>query len=55
MPSLMPACKPTGKHRQGDETLCTLAAFKEVIDKVRPVDWTAECRVLGILPLFGWK
>jgi acid phosphatase len=44
----LPACKATGKHREGDETLCTLEAFKEVIEKVRPVDWSQECRVPGI-------
>lgn len=45
------ACKSAGKHRDGDESLCTLAAFREVIEKVRPVDWSAECRVPGIFPL----
>jgi hypothetical protein len=42
----MIACQPVGKHRNGDESLCTLEAFKEVVEKVRPKDWTLECRLL---------
>ena len=43
----MIACKPSGKHREGDESLCTLKAFKEVIEKVRPVNLKKECRLIG--------
>jgi hypothetical protein len=43
----MEACKPSGKHREGDESLCTLEAFKEVVEKIRPGDWSQECRLIG--------
>ena len=43
------ACKPVGKHREGDESFCTLEAFREVIEKIRPVDWYKECRVPGMI------
>jgi hypothetical protein len=44
---LIVACKPSRKHREGDESLCTLEAFKEVIEKVRPLDVKEECRLIG--------
>jgi acid phosphatase len=50
--SLIVACKPSGKHREGDESLCTFAAFKEAIEKVRPEDWKSECRLLGRTLIF---
>jgi acid phosphatase len=40
-------CMGKGKHREGDETLCTLDAFREIVEKVRPVNWKEECRVRG--------
>jgi len=43
-------CKEKGKHHEGDETLCTLDAFKEIVEKVRPVNWKEECRVRGTCP-----
>ena len=46
------ACKPMGKHREGDESLCTLAAFREVVEQVRPQDFGKECRLIGISPYF---
>jgi hypothetical protein len=50
----MVACKPSGKHRAGDESLCTLLAFQEAINKVRPANWKEECRSIGmIFYLFG--
>ena len=47
MHSLIVACKSAGKHRNGDQSLCTLAAFREVIEKVRPVNLKEECRLIG--------
>lgn len=44
-------CREKGKHREGDETFCTLDAFKEIVEKVRPVNWKEECRVRGFCPL----
>lgn len=43
---------PAGKHREGDESLCTLQAFKEAIDAVRPANWKEECRSIGTLFIF---
>jgi acid phosphatase len=48
----LPACKPAGKHRQGDESMCTMEAFKEVIERIRPADWSQECRVPGMTAAF---
>lgn len=39
----MPGCRPVGKHYKDDESLCTLSAFKEVVDKFTPKDWKKEC------------
>jgi len=41
----LPGCKGKGKHREGDETFCTLDAFREIVEKVRPTNWKEECRV----------
>ncbi|KAI9755929.1 MAG: hypothetical protein M1815_004477 [Lichina confinis] len=42
-PMLIPGCQPQGKHLDGDESFCTLAAFKEVVDKFTPVSWKQAC------------
>jgi acid phosphatase len=42
-PVTIPFCKPPGNHRAGDESLCTLTAFKEVADSFTPKDWKKEC------------
>jgi len=39
----VPGCKPPGKHLDGDESLCTLAAFKRIADSFTPRDWKGEC------------
>lgn len=39
----VPACKAPGKHLDGDESFCTLEAFKGVVDKFTPVNWKAAC------------
>lgn len=36
------AAKPNN-HLPGDDTFCTLDAFKEIVDKFTPADWIAEC------------
>lgn len=43
-PVLIPGCaaKPEN-HLPGDETFCTLDAFKEIVDKFTPKDWQLEC------------
>ncbi|KAJ4153399.1 hypothetical protein LMH87_009887 [Akanthomyces muscarius] len=42
-PVRVPGCRPAGKHYQDDETLCTLAAFKSIVDRITPTDWKAQC------------
>lgn len=39
----IPACKDPGRHLDGDESLCTLEAFKRVADSFTPRDWKGEC------------
>jgi acid phosphatase len=39
----VPGCKPPGKHLKGDESLCTMEAFKRVADSFTPRDWKGEC------------
>lgn len=43
-PIALPFCKAPGRHLEGDETFCTLAAFKEAADMVTPRDWKMECK-----------
>ncbi|KAI9368759.1 histidine phosphatase superfamily [Aspergillus egyptiacus] len=48
-PVRIPGCaaKPSN-HLPGDETFCTLEAFKEIVDKFTPDSWKYECvRNLG--------
>lgn len=40
----VPGCRAAGKHYANDESICTLAAFKEVADKFTPKNWKKECR-----------
>ncbi|KAJ6785032.1 hypothetical protein PWT90_05881 [Aphanocladium album] len=42
-PLRIPGCRPAGKHYEDDETLCTLAAFKSIVDRITPTDWKAQC------------
>lgn len=42
-PVTIPFCQVDGRHRVGDESLCTLAAFKEAADSFTPQDWKKEC------------
>ena len=44
-PVTIPFCKPAGRHLDGDESFCTLAAFKEAADMITPKDWKAECKM----------
>lgn len=41
----LPGCKAEGKHLEGDESFCTLEAFKAVADRFTPRDWRGECRM----------
>ncbi|KAI1074450.1 phosphoglycerate mutase-like protein [Whalleya microplaca] len=51
----VPGCKPTGKHLEGDESFCTLAAFKAIVDKYAPHDWKQQCRANVNAPAFPEK
>lgn len=42
-PVTLPYCKVPGRHRVGDESFCTLAAFKEAADSFTPQNWKQEC------------
>ncbi|KAH7418353.1 histidine acid phosphatase-like protein [Cadophora sp. MPI-SDFR-AT-0126] len=39
----VPGCKAVGKHLEGDDTFCTLEAFKAIVDKYTPAHWKEEC------------
>jgi acid phosphatase len=39
----VPGCTKAGNHREGDPTLCTMAAFKAIADDFTPRDWKREC------------
>lgn len=42
-PVVLPLCRGPGRHLAGDESFCTLSAFKEATDPVTPVSWKEEC------------
>ncbi|KAL8724398.1 MAG: hypothetical protein Q9181_006847 [Wetmoreana brouardii] len=42
-PVIVPGCKLPGKHLEGDESFCTLEAFKAIADKYTPRIWTEAC------------
>ncbi|KAJ6444674.1 histidine acid phosphatase [Purpureocillium lavendulum] len=54
-PVTVPGCKPAGKHLDGDESFCTLEAFKSIVDKFTPRNWKAECRMDVKAPAFPVK
>lgn len=42
-PMTVPGCRAPGKHLDGDESFCTLEAFKAIVDKYTPRYWKSEC------------
>ncbi|KAA6406572.1 MAG: histidine acid phosphatase [Lasallia pustulata] len=42
-PMVVPGCKQPGNHLEGDESFCTLAAFKAIADKFTPKNWKEAC------------
>ncbi|TVY23891.1 putative acid phosphatase [Lachnellula hyalina] len=40
----IPGCKAPGKHLDGNESFCTLEAFKGIVDKFTPLHWKKDCR-----------
>ncbi|RDA91512.1 hypothetical protein CP533_4580 [Ophiocordyceps camponoti-saundersi (nom. inval.)] len=51
-PVTIPGCRAPGKHLDGDESFCTLEAFKSIVDKFTPRDWKHECRADVKAPTF---
>jgi acid phosphatase len=54
-PVTIPGCKLPGNHLQGNESFCTLTAFKSIVDKFTPVDWRQQCRANINAPAFPSK
>ncbi|KND92658.1 putative acid phosphatase SPBC4.06 [Tolypocladium ophioglossoides CBS 100239] len=54
-PITVPGCKAPGKHLDGDESFCTLEAFKTIVDKFTPRNWKQQCRVNVKAPAFPAK
>uniref|UniRef100_A0A093UUT6 Putative acid phosphatase SPBC4.06 n=1 Tax=Talaromyces marneffei PM1 TaxID=1077442 RepID=A0A093UUT6_TALMA len=43
-PMRIPGCvSKTANHLPGDDSFCTLEAFKEIVDKFTPKQWQSEC------------
>jgi len=42
-PMTIPACAAPGRHLEGDDSFCTLRAFKSVVDSFTPKNWKVEC------------
>ncbi|KAI9862647.1 MAG: hypothetical protein M1824_001197 [Vezdaea acicularis] len=40
----VPGCKSKGMHFEGNESFCTLVAFKGIVDKFTPRHWKQACR-----------
>ncbi|UKZ81287.1 hypothetical protein TrVFT333_009059 [Trichoderma virens FT-333] len=54
-PVVIPGCKTPGNHLDGDESFCTLAAFKAIVDKFTPLDWKRQCHTNVKGPAFPEK
>jgi acid phosphatase len=54
-PVVIPGCTKPGNHLPGNESFCTLAAFKSIVDRFTPKDWRAECKVSNEVPAFPEK
>jgi len=44
---VIPACKAKANHLDGNESFCTLDAFRQVVEQMRPKDWKQECRLVS--------
>ncbi|KAI8634765.1 histidine acid phosphatase [Xylariaceae sp. FL1651] len=51
----VPGCRAPGKHLVGDETFCTLEAFKSIVDKFVPDNWKQQCSTNVKAPAFPAK
>lgn len=48
----VPGCRQPGNHLEGDESFCTLEAFKSIVDKYTPKNWKVECQANMDKPAF---
>lgn len=44
VPAVIPGCKLPGRHLDGDQSFCTLEAFREIVEGFAPRDWRGQCR-----------
>ncbi|KAI0155075.1 histidine acid phosphatase [Hypoxylon sp. FL1284] len=51
----VPGCAAPGKHLDGDDSFCTLDAFKAIVDKFVPRNWKQECAANVGAPAFPEK
>ncbi|KAK8114899.1 histidine phosphatase superfamily [Apiospora kogelbergensis] len=51
----VPGCSKPGNHLEGNDSFCTLEAFKSIVDKFVPKDWKAECKANLGAPAFPTK
>ncbi|KAL7267737.1 hypothetical protein RUND412_009660 [Rhizina undulata] len=42
-PVVVKGCRKPGNHLEGDETFCTMTAFREIVAKIAPKDWRKAC------------
>ena len=48
----IPGCKLPGNHLEGDESFCTLEAFKRIVDRYTPKNWKEQCQANMDQPAF---
>ncbi|KAI2630498.1 histidine phosphatase superfamily [Xylaria nigripes] len=48
----IPGCRAPGNHLEGDESFCTLEAFKAIVDKIVPRNWKQQCSTDVKAPAF---
>ncbi|KAI0969238.1 histidine phosphatase superfamily [Xylaria arbuscula] len=51
----IPGCRENGNHLEGDESFCTLEAFKVIVDKFVPKNWKQQCSQNVKAPAFPAK
>jgi len=44
---VLPICGDEGNHLPGYPEFCTLAAFRDRVKELTPVDWDTECSPAG--------
>ncbi|TLD04621.1 uncharacterized protein PgNI_09940 [Pyricularia grisea] len=54
-PVTIPGCRIPGNHLDGNESFCTLRAFKSIVDKFTPRNWKEDCRRSTNDPVFPVK